>query len=263
MKHLPIDRDMLAVIALSGLAIILALLVPPDWGPARLLALPLVLVLPGYAFVCALFPRQPSGIAERLVLSLGLSLALVALSGLLLNLTPFGLGTGSWAVFLGGITIAASLIALLRRRGQSRTVPVWFGGHMRFPMRQGLLLALAALTICGAVLVSFISAEQQPRPEFTQLWILPVSKGSSMENVVRLGINNREAETVKYRLVVNVNGKMVKQWTSINLSSGEQWVNTVALPGTSQSGTSRVEALLYRAQAPTIIYRNVVLWLGT
>lgn len=58
----------------------------------NILVLPLVLFLPGYALIAALFPAKSNldGI-ERTALSFGLSIAIVPLMGLGLNYTPWGI----------------------------------------------------------------------------------------------------------------------------------------------------------------------------
>src|SRR5659263_694396 len=58
----------------------------------NILGLPLVLFLPGYALIAALFPAKSDldGI-ERTALSFGLSIAVVPLMGLGLNYTPWGI----------------------------------------------------------------------------------------------------------------------------------------------------------------------------
>ena len=60
----------------------------------NILGLPLVLFLPGYALIAALFPAKSDldGI-ERVALSFGLSIAVVPLIGLGLNYTPWGIRT--------------------------------------------------------------------------------------------------------------------------------------------------------------------------
>ena len=57
-----------------------------------ILGIPLVLFFPGYVLMAALYPRkdQIDGI-QRLAFSLGLSLAIVPLIGLVLNATPWGI----------------------------------------------------------------------------------------------------------------------------------------------------------------------------
>jgi hypothetical protein len=80
----------LALLPLVLLVVVVFTIVTPDHVPGRILTLPLVLVLPGYAVTAALFPNRSLGVPERLVFSLGLSVAIVVLGGLLLNVTPFG-----------------------------------------------------------------------------------------------------------------------------------------------------------------------------
>lgn len=261
MNHRSID--IFAVIAITIVAAVLALLVPADIVLIRILTLPLVLVLPGYALTSALFPNRSLGVPERLVFSLGLSLAVVILGGLALNWTPFGLRASSWAVLLSGITLGASAVALVRQQEQSMSAPGWLRvGNVGFTLRRGLLLGLAAAIVCGAVAVSIIGAERQPHPGFTQLWILPAG-GANAEDVVHLGVSNMESTAMEYRLDVNVDSKVVKEWPSIDLEPHEKWEATLVLLPTGSAGTARVEADLYRADAPTTIYRHVVLWLGT
>lgn len=73
-----------------------------------------VLYLPGYTLIEALYPRaEDLKPLERLALSLGLSLAVVPLMGLLLNYTPWGIRlapvVASLALFTEGMAFAAVL----------------------------------------------------------------------------------------------------------------------------------------------------------
>lgn len=79
-----------------------------------------VLFMPGYVTVEALFPksRELDGI-ERFALSVGLSLALVPLVGLLLNYTPWGIRLNPIVVSLTILTIGLAMIALAREYGIS------------------------------------------------------------------------------------------------------------------------------------------------
>ena len=93
--------------------------------------------------------------------------------------------------------------------------------------------------------------------------MLPASGATKAKNIVRLGVSNMESKAMQYRIAVNMDGKVVKVWPSIELNSNEQWQATLALPQTGHTSTARVEAMLYRTDAPKTIYRDVVLWLGT
>ncbi|RLG40312.1 MAG: hypothetical protein DRO05_06700 [Thermoproteota archaeon] len=75
-----------------------------------------VLYLPGFVTVEALFPerKELSGI-ERLALSLGLSLAIVPLVGLVLNYTPWGIRLTPIVVSLSIFTLIVGFVATYRK----------------------------------------------------------------------------------------------------------------------------------------------------
>lgn len=87
----------------------------------------LILYLPGYALIEALYPKrvdlrvgslQVKGELDeltRFALSIGLSLAIVPLDGLALNYTPWGIRLIPVAVSLAGITLALLVLALTRK----------------------------------------------------------------------------------------------------------------------------------------------------
>lgn len=255
--------DIFVASATALVAAVLALLVPPNIVLIRIVTLPLVLILPGYAFTSALFPNRSLGVPQRLVFSVGLSLLIVILGGLALNWTPFGLQASSWAVLLSSITLGASAVALLRRHRQSAPAAGWMQvANVGFAWRQGMLMGLAALIVCGAVAVSIIGAARQTYPGYTQLWILPVG-GANSKDEVQLGVSNSESASQEYLLVVNFYSEISIKWPPIYLNPNEKWVNTLSLPTITSADAAKVEADLYRADAPTTIYRHVVLWLST
>jgi len=81
-----------------------------------------VLWLPGYSFVKALFPtgatnEKSSGnldFIERIALSMGLSLALVPIVGLLLNYTPWGIRLTPIVLSLFALTTVFATAAVIR-----------------------------------------------------------------------------------------------------------------------------------------------------
>ncbi len=253
-----IDLFIAMTITIVDVALVFAL--PSTNVIGRILTLPLVLVLPGYALTCALFPKRAIGITQCVVFSLALSLGTVILGGLALNWMPFGLHTLSWSVLLSGITLIASIVALIRRRGQYISASAWLRVDVGFNFRQGLLLGLAAIVVCGAGAVSYRGAAQQPFPGFTQLWVLPAD-GASTKNSIRLGVSSMELTAMDYDLSVNIDGKEVMVWPSIYLKPNEKWEASLVLPQTTHTRTAKVEALLYQTRAPTKLYRHVMLWL--
>jgi hypothetical protein len=74
-----------------------------------------VLFIPGYVTVEALFPKgRELDTIERFALSVGLSLALVPLVGLLLNYTPWGIRLDPIVVSLTILTVGLAMVALAR-----------------------------------------------------------------------------------------------------------------------------------------------------
>jgi len=114
-ERIPID---LALVIALTLACILFVLAPRlNETPVRVvLGLLLVLFLPGYSLVAALFPRSSDldGI-ERIALSFGLSIAVVPLIGLGLNYTQYGIRLVPVLLGLSLFTILLALIAYIRR----------------------------------------------------------------------------------------------------------------------------------------------------
>jgi hypothetical protein len=87
-----------------------------------------ILWLPGYTLIKALFPRTPPAkpatsltrtvqnldTIGRIALSIGLSLALVPITGLLLNYTPWGIRLAPITLSLTALTLTFATAALLR-----------------------------------------------------------------------------------------------------------------------------------------------------
>jgi|SRR5271157_4231102 len=80
------------------------------------LGIPLVLFLPGFAAVCAVLPGQELSWGERMLASLGASVAISVCVSVLLAATPIGLSRGSAAAVLGIGTVALALYARVRTR---------------------------------------------------------------------------------------------------------------------------------------------------
>jgi len=80
-----------------------------------------VLWLPGYTFIKALFPAKELGNIERIALSIGMSLALVPITGLLLNYTQWGIRVTPVTLSLLALTITFATAAVVREFHLIRT----------------------------------------------------------------------------------------------------------------------------------------------
>lgn len=75
-----------------------------------------VLFLPGYLLIEALYPsRRDLSPLERLALSIGLSLAVIPLIGLILNYTPWGIRLDPIFISISIYDLAVSIIAQARK----------------------------------------------------------------------------------------------------------------------------------------------------
>jgi len=85
--------------------------------PLRIiLGFPLVLFLPGYSLICALFPKKDElNAIEKIALSIGLSIAIVVIIGLVLNYTPWGIRLGPILLAISSFTLISGGIGEVKR----------------------------------------------------------------------------------------------------------------------------------------------------
>lgn len=133
----------------------------------------LVLILPGSALTIALFPDKFPGDLEYALLSIGLSLTIAVIGGLLLTLIPSGLTTLNWTILLGGITFLALLIAFMRR--SAPTLRFKIGLNMRQALK---MIAALVITAAAFEIASSGALQQRAGATFTQLWMLPAEIGA-------------------------------------------------------------------------------------
>jgi hypothetical protein len=124
-----------ATMLLAGITTIAVFAIPEDAFPivyARyILGAIFVLYLPGYTFIRALFPKLQTtrnhkgqlDSIERLALSIGLSLCLIPIIGLLLNYTPWGIRLTPIVLSLLVMTSVFSTIALVREHQFAVSAP--------------------------------------------------------------------------------------------------------------------------------------------
>jgi len=109
-------------ITLVSLAVVMLVKGGPLMPIRYLLGAVSVLFMPGYSIVEALYPRGDElAPLERLALSIGLSLAVVPLVGLILNYTPWGIRLIPIVVSNTALTIALLTVAALRKARYAST----------------------------------------------------------------------------------------------------------------------------------------------
>lgn len=247
-------RDLELACAAAVACALIAALVP--FEIVRLAAaLPLALILPGYAVIAVAFGSNELALAKRLTLSLATSLMVLALGAFVLNIFPFGLTTASWAVFLPLVVIAASRGAALRR-GRPERSPT---GRRTPPRPSAANLAIGAVAL--VIAIAAVALSQRPLPAdgavgFSALWMLPTD---SREDAVAVGVISNMQHHTSYRLEVSL-GKNRSQSYRFGLDPGEEQVYEIEVPPKA-GGRTHVVTSLYRAKRPQHLYRRVTSWL--
>jgi len=240
--------DLVAVAAVAVLTAVVSLWFP--WAlptPVRVaLGFLFVFVLPGYAATAALYPAMysvrtdgamagirsvdaPLAPREGLVLTVGLSIAVVPLSLLAVNYTQLAIGPDTALGTVAIVTVAASLLAAVRRI----RMPVWqttgapvgllfttladrvrsqaTGGPSASAVAVGLLIVSCG--VAGAALVDTEGGET-----YTELSLLtvdaksgnltaddyPDSIGSGEPTPLVVSVGNHEGERVNYTVVARL-----------------------------------------------------------
>jgi uncharacterized membrane protein len=253
------NLDLFASIAVIAMNVLWALL--PSHLPiiGIILALPLVFLLPGYTLIEAFFYKVSINYTYLLALSIGLSLIIDILSGFILNMFPVGLRAMSWVIFLGVLIVVLSLLVALHRRGYSKVELsfTWF----RLAIYEYLLIGLSIVIVILSIQYSVITVKQQPHLAFTQLWMLPSTPVDRI-CTVRLGVQNFEETSMKYRITMTANGVQVNTWALVVLTPQEKWDRSVTIPSTS-TNSIYIEAKVYKSDESAVIYREVHLTLNS
>ena len=251
LRALPAD---LAGAVVVTVAVNVAVLVPLiRETPLRIpLGLAFVLFVPGYVLVAALFPErgdrpteaaggttdQPfhttatgSGIggAERVVLSVGVSLVVVPLIALLLTLSPWGLHTAPFVIGVSAVTLFGAAAATARRwavpdadrfRVPYRTWLATLRARLLEPDTRGdaaLNVLLVASVLLAAGAVGYAVAVPQDGDSYSEVALLTETEDGDLEFVdgdhplelegnesdaLVLRIDNHEHRTAAYTVVV-------------------------------------------------------------
>ena len=251
-----------------------------------LFGIPLVLFIPGYALIAALFPgkKDIDGI-ERVALSFGLSIAVVPLTGLALNYTPWGIRLDPVVISLSILSVGLCLIAQYRRAQlvpeERFAVPL---GEIRqslsgefFPRKSSRtdrilsVILLIAVVAAGATTV-FVIVVPKEGEKFTEFFILG-EKGKAADYPSRLivgenasmflGIGNHEYRNISYTVETyfvdmnfdeKTNTSTLVKMDRLSRSAPELSHNqTLILPYSlvpEKTGYNRIEFLLFNGTVP-------------
>jgi uncharacterized membrane protein len=265
-----------------------------------ILGLPFLLFIPGYVLVFALFPARKTdrGIdaLERIVLSFGLSIAVVPLIGLLLNYTPWGIRLEPIMSSLLLFIISIGLFGIYRWRKTDPEERFTLPQKITFPKQENPIdRALSIILIIAIIVViaSLIYVITLPKTgeTFTEFYLLgptgtaegyPRNLTINEEAAVIIGVANHEQRLINYTIEIwlinqtTTNNQTIyhQMWyldtITINalphqpINTEEPWTPQWSYPYTfrlNRTGTFKLAFLLFKgptqAYYPNIDYHDI------
>lgn len=229
----------------------------PNWhSPLRvILGLFVVMVIPGYTLMTALFPaRSDLGSIERVALSLGLSVAVVPLFGLLLNYTPWGIRLGSISYGLLLFVVGMAVTSYFRRARLESEAQF----HLPFTspkFRRYALLLVGVSAAFGGVIA--LASNLRPTEQFTEFYILgpkgklagyPTTLAPSELFTLTIGVGNHEGRPLRYHIYLPFSGQ---RFQTPEIPPGEQWEEAVTFQAPPGTGRTKLSFELSRPADPS------------
>lgn len=250
------------------------------------LGLVMVLFVPGYALIAALFPGKMDidGI-ERAALSFGLSIAVSPLIGLGLNYTPWGIRLDPLVVCLSIFTMICTLAANKRRHdiGEADRFSIDFAklynesrvevfGGNKTQLDKALTVVLIVSILLSVCTLAYVIVVPKHGEMFTEFYILgPNGKADDYpakfylgdQKPVIVGVVNHEYRNVTYDLVVSLNDNVTVTRLyeeQLTLANNQTWEKSISLQPDRVGTNMKMEFLLYADGNMTAPYRECHLW---
>ncbi len=280
--------DLKLVLVFVTLASVFVLFPPLNDNPLRIVfGLPMVLFIPGYALISALFPKKNDLDAiERIALSFGLSIAVTPLMGLILNYTPWGIRLVPVFGSVYFFTVAMTLIAIYRRNSLGdnafkvnfrqiyESLKDEVKTEQNSKVDRALTLILIFMILASVLTLAYVVVTPKQGERFTEFYILgpegmadnystQLVSGESVDVIV--GIVNHEYEVVNYSLRVRLdNGSLdIPDGTfQISLDHNETWEQPVSYVPELTGDEMKLQYLLYRNDNLSEPYRDLHLWIN-
>jgi len=189
-------------------------------------ALPLILLAPGYVLVAAIFPGEGEmDWLERLALSAGLSIVALPLLGILMDFTPWGIRAVSVVGTTMAFTLTIGFTAYWRRIQLPVAKRLSAALHFDLPtvvdhkvLDSSLSILLCTSIVLAGAAIAYTLVTPRPTEHFTEFYVLgpgrnasgyPTKLNLSEPAMVFLVVVNHETAKVNYTLRVDLVGVRV------------------------------------------------------
>lgn len=237
----------------------------------------MMVFLPGYSLMAAVFPGKTDikGF-ERGVLSVALSLAVTALTGLVLKYTSLGMHLTQAVLGVSGFTMVMVVAAFIRRwkAGEEesfslspyiKSVKTHFKDKsMEYKVVSIIMVISMILAVSATV---YIAVTPHQGDGFTEFYILgengtaayyPSNLTVGEESNLTIGIVNHEYETVDYLLVVKSDNRTLTK-RNVTLEKGAKLEIPYNFTAGS-AGRKEMQFILYRLPDEVTVYRSLHIW---
>jgi len=205
------------------------------------LGLPFILFIPGYLLIFVLFPARKTDegitVIERIALSFGISMAVVALIIFALNYTSWRIQSESGPISIFVFVIGIGAISLYRwfktAPDERFTVSIDLSllksiGKLKSKSKldKTLIIILIASIIITAALFIYLMATPRTGEKFTAIYLLgpdgtitnyPMTLSAGENATIIIGVTNHEYRTIDYTIEI----WLIKQTTFYNESTNE------------------------------------------
>jgi uncharacterized membrane protein len=248
-----------------------------------ILGIPMVLFIPGYVLVTALFPKQDNlDSIERIALSFGLSIAVVPLLGLILNYTPFGIRLIPILVALSIYMAIMTIVAIYRRNmlPEDAQFSVEFNKIYEAinneiitqKSKDRILNVILIFSIILAIgTLYYVITVPKIEEKFTEFYVLgPSGKTDNYPTELKLGssttlltgVVNHEYSSVNYTIQIVI-GKDILSSKKLVLDNNETWEKNISFIPDKVGNDEKLELLLFKKDNFTVPYRELHLWVNT
>jgi len=272
--------DLYLVLVTNLLAILFILIPPFNETFLRIpLALVLLLFLPGYVFIAAMFPKRDISGIERFTMSVGLSIAITVFDGFAISLTVWRFRPTSIVVSLTLIILFFVIITFIMRKRlplEQRFVPdarpfieSLKTKEKMTDIEKALIIAMVGSIIIASGMLIYAKLNFEDE-KFTALYILgPDGKAEGYQTnlsfsepaTTTVGVENYEYAPVNYTLQVVLDGTVLTK-KEIQLDHKEKWEENVTYIPDIMGQNIKLEFLLFKDEGIES-YRSVHLWVNS
>ncbi|WP_029505259.1 DUF1616 domain-containing protein [Lachnoclostridium phytofermentans] len=242
-----------------------------------ILGLPFALFLPGYLLMAVLFPEKDEfDGSARIALSIGLSIIIVPLIGLLLNYLSSGIRLLPMMLSLIFFDIFLLFLGWFRRNNlpeEKRFTLTLTIDLLKWSNKtKGTKVIHAALLITSFLLIFtsvFMISSPKTGKIFTEFYITglddvttgyPEQLKVGENGTVKAVIINNEQQKTRYKMEILMNGNIIQTISPIDIENQEKQEITVLFKVEEPEDLVKIEFLLYLDGQDIKPYRQLRLW---